>query len=301
MSLFSANSSVGIHIDVNTICAVHRQSKGTGKFIWQYDLNTNENLFAGDVNILGRLLGEVLLEVAKRIKNKFIPINIALPDPLLHQAIFELDEIPRGERLRNELLKLRFQRDYQLDTKDKIVSYQILGRTNGKNRIFAMAVKQDVISEIERVFVKSKQKPSVIDAFSLYMSNHLATCMGLESSVVLCVAPHYWTIQIWDQQEQIRLIQSGWCDMRDRQPDDGLFKDVERVLRSYLHFNSEEKISNFNVLADVSQSAKIIDQLGRLFNCPIIDLFDKIPCLPGNNISSEAYHATLASMVSICR
>ena len=239
--LFQANSYVGISIGKYKICDAHILR---GNRLPQL-LNTIEkcsatSFFNGNsYTELQDILNETLAELDGVVKRKFIPIQIALPDPLISMFVFELDEIPNSKKAQQELISWRMAKSYYRDRDSTHCVSQYLGKQEDHHLMLGLAVDKDILECIRTVFKENKMYITIIDMAACHRFNYLRHSVALDSGVLISLDDDYWTLMIWDAQGRLRHVRSRWVEQPkywcQEKAQINIMTEVKRAVRAYIN------------------------------------------------------------------
>src|SRR3989338_7630904 len=105
----------GIAIGRDQVCAVVLDARG-GKHEMRaiQTHNMPVALFSGQPTAETEAgLADALHAVSDAFKKAFASVHVALPDTAIRSTVFELDELPKTDDMRNSLLRWRFAREWQ--------------------------------------------------------------------------------------------------------------------------------------------------------------------------------------------
>ncbi|NIR30372.1 MAG: hypothetical protein GWN84_13900 [Gammaproteobacteria bacterium] len=179
-------------------------------------------------------LAEALLAVRERIGRRFVPIQLALPDPVVSTAVFELEEIPPREQARRALAAWRLARDYQREPAELACTAQYLGRDGDRHLLLVFGIERRLREAVLAAVREAGLQVRVADAAAAYRFNHARASLAPEAAWIT-MEGEYWSMMLWDAQRRPRYLRAAW---RDRGPDPGgeaeaILRELERATRAY--------------------------------------------------------------------
>ncbi len=179
-------------------------------------------------------LAEALVPARERVGRRFVPVQLALPDPLVSSAVFELDEVPSRHRERRALAAWRLARDHQREPDELVCTAQYLGQEGERHLLLALGIERRLREAVRAALREAGLQARVVDAGAAYRFNHARAALAPEAAW-LVIEREYWSMMLWDAQRRPRYLRSAW---RDRDADPGgegeaILRELERAIRAY--------------------------------------------------------------------
>lgn len=239
--LFQPKSYVGISIGNSKICAAHiLRSNGLPQLLHTIEKRSDTSFFNGNsYTELQDILNETLTELGGIVKRKFIPIQIALPDPLISMFVFELDEIPNSKKAQQELISWRMAKSYYRDRDSTHCVSQYLGKQEDHHLMLGLGVDKGILECIRTVFKENKMYITIIDMAACHRFNYLRHSVASDSGALISLDDDYWTLMIWDALGRLRHIRSRWVEQQKywchKEAQINIITEVKRAVRAYIN------------------------------------------------------------------
>lgn len=228
---------------------------------WSRCLETGRSFFdETDYSHLRATLEELLLQLPRQCRNPYVRIQVALPDPIIDQAVFYFDALPRKRQAAQNLVNWRYAREFQASLADKACTYQILDREAGKVSVFCLAVDRRLVECIDQTFRAAGLVIHVMDATACYQHNYLEGDYEPEDGALVCFASDRWTVSIWDKERRLRYFRSFWIDAAADAASLAARK-IPRILKGYVHSNDGAEISDLYVLGGAEEGQQLVQLL----------------------------------------
>lgn len=217
-------ASVGIAIGRREVCMVHAMLGGNGTHIQAIETAPlPDAMFTGSPTPATESnLASVLAKVAKVAKDKFIPCHVALPDPAMAFAVFELDELPKSEKTRLELVRWRFAKEYSVGGETFDCVHQVLGRENGKHLLLGQGMDKDWLQCIKQALRDAGLTPWSMYPGACYRFNQFHDRFAREKhgAAMVILDPDSWAVFLWDTAARPRLVRARWRTRTDEIAED---------------------------------------------------------------------------------
>lgn len=228
---------------------------------WSRCLKTGRSFFDdADYSHLRATLGELLLQLPNQCLNPYVRIQVALPDPIVDQAVFYFDALPRKRDAAQNLVNWRYAREFQAGPADKVCTYQILDGEMGKVSVFCLAVDRGLVECIDQTFRAAGLVVHVMDAAACYQHNYFEGGYEPEDGALLCFASDRWTVSIWDKERRLRYFRGFWTDASA----DAAFhaaRKIPRIFKGYANSNDGAQISDLYVLGSAGEGEQLVELL----------------------------------------
>lgn len=251
---------LGIYIGINSASAVLIEQSRAGncpvkylKLDYPTSLNAEDNYQSLQANI------EALLDhFSKELSFDYIPIQIALADSLVNSAVFELDQIPAKQSIKNELLAMRFQKDCHINMQNAAIASQTIKKSN-QQALYAITAPDALVSLIQTTFKHRHQYLSCMDKTIHYLFNHYYEKL-LAEAAMLFNSNEYWTLIIWDTQKNVVYFRSKLYGLNDQLTT--IADDVLRLLHTYQQ-NDQQQVNQLYIIETGHSKSGITDIISR--------------------------------------
>lgn len=248
-SLFKPKSSIGVILRQNSIHALQVNNKGkVYRTEWQKMLNSKQHLFQqNNHERLHNLLVEMLKIIASHISKKYVPIQLALPDPVVCYQVLKLEEMPKGKDAIKSLVQWKLAKFLNQDQTAIACDYQYIGANNGEHLVLAIGVDKKIQELVENAANVSGVQITVADMAACYRNNFWDNYINTDGIACISLDKDYWTLQLYDEQGRMRHAKSKWRhDDGDYQvPEmENIVNDAERSMRTYILSNVGQDITH---------------------------------------------------------
>ena len=205
----------------------------------------------------GKAIADAVARVAGTTRNRYLPLHVCVPDPLVRTAIFELEELPKNADARKALAKFRLQRD--LPSQECEYRTEALGAlNNGKQLLLGMAMS----SAWCRAVIEALQTQGIV-AWSLTgrltrLLNALSGNLTGTNGVLICGMDDSWALAAFDSQGRLRYVRSQWSTASLTPA--AIAAEAQRAILAYVHQDanrSVEKICLFTPGGQVDLATEI--------------------------------------------
>ena len=284
--LSTPSAAVGIAIGRTQLSAAMVSSGARVEWVQHADLPMSfftGSLAPGHVTALA----EGLKSIFRELKQTYIPVHVALPDPLGHLAVFDLDERPKNRKMRRDLARWRFARELDVPEPSLDCVTQDLGSENGKLLLLGQALDGAWLACVRQALRQAGVAPWSINQAVSYRFNRFYDQLTREQhgGAMVTLDPDAWSLAAWDDAGRPRFLRSRWrsrgageVDASDYQ---GIAEEIERTVLSYVHGGSNRSIAQFYVSGahdEVTQLSTALDR--RLHEKPGI-LGVEVAATPG--------------------
>jgi hypothetical protein len=248
--VFNPRSRTGLLLDRHCvwIAGIDSEDDG-GRLTRERRIGLNYNSFAqdagvGPINAAGNAIADFFKSTDD---GRYQAIRIALPDPAVNFAVFELDAIPKTRRERDELARWLFKKELYLDTDQLACISQDLGMVGGKRLLLGAVLQQAWISGIVHAVQTAGLFPASLGVSALSIFNALLKTPGINSggAALITLETSFWSLLLWDEHRHPRFMRGYWRDKAGAVPDDELraiAAEAERLITSYVRTSSEHRI-----------------------------------------------------------
>ncbi len=290
----------GIGIGRDRLSAAHVVTTKQARHIERIrQINLPFTLFSGTPTPeIGHGLSSLLGELCGEVKRSHIPIQIALPDPVVSLRVFELGAIPKTRKEQLALVHWRFNKELNLGGRAIECSCQPLGVDNDKHLLLAMAIDQAWLDCLKEACRDAGVISTVIDMAACYRSNRFYerfSCDGADV-VVISLDDDAWTVSISDAQGRLRFVRSRWRETmpeREREYQE-IAAESEKMVRLYAHAAPGRSIKNIHAIGDAKDVSGVADLLDQRMAGKCIRVAGGVEFISKQGVSGN----TVDSMVS---
>ena len=198
-------------------------------------------------------LAEGLKNICREVKQAYIPVHVALPDPLGYLAVFGLDQRPKNGKTRCDLARWRFARELGVPEPSLHCVTQDLGNENDKPLLLGQAFDGAWLECVRQALHQAGVTPwSVNQAVSYRFNRFYGQGMReQQSGAMVSLDPDAWSLVIWDNAGRPRFLRSRWRARGAVETDTSVYnviaEEAERTVLSYVHGGSNRSITKFYV------------------------------------------------------
>lgn len=252
----------GIAISRYQVSAVILEKiKGKYSIRRNYNLELPTSIFTGSPTTEAiKALNVSMDTLSKDLNGEFSLIHVAFPDTFIRNSIFELDEMPKNEKMRNELTKWRFAKDWQRSEGDLECRSQDMGQFEGKFHLFAQAGDRAWIDCVRQSLDFAKLKPSSMNSALVYRYNRFHNQFSPGHGAMLSLDPDCWTLLSWNGQFQFKRIVTRLRVSGDGSDLEHLKEEVVRSIKT----GAIGRIDQLYVTASSQQTAVIKEGLSNI-------------------------------------
>ena len=238
---------------------------------WLKSTSLAEFLFTGEpTESLKTSLFDFFSEITKN-KDTATPVSVALPDPVLSVRILEFDEIPKSSKELLRLVQWRLTKELNIDQISMHCAYQLLGQVNGKQQIMVMVLDKTWFECLLEIAERAGMIIANLTMSSTYQFNYwYKRCAGLgEPSGLVVVTDYYWTLYIWDESGNTRLVRSRWLGNGANRNIETIASDIalqiEQTIMAFSMSSYDHKMSHLFITGESHQ----VDSLAGVINSRI--------------------------------
>lgn len=245
-------ASLGIALGVREIFAVRLVST---RKQWLLDWSRREKLavplFQGapDAETTAALTA-ALTDACGVAARAFIPVHVALPDPMTAVSVFELEALPASRAAQQALVQWRFEREWYGDDRPLTCASQALGPHNGKQLLFGMALATPWFECLRQAFRNAGIVPWSLSPATCFRFNRFYPLLTAEarSGALVALDPDAWTLSLWDSGGRLRWLRGRWREGTSVNTGyDDIAVETERFILSYVHSGDGRQIENVYV------------------------------------------------------
>ncbi|MBI2778428.1 MAG: hypothetical protein HYX62_01365 [Gammaproteobacteria bacterium] len=261
----------GVGIGRDRLYAAHTIARKEGWYIQQIkQVSLPFNMFSGiPTPEVCQALASSLSELCSEVKFSYVPIQIALPDPVVSLRVFELDALPKTGKEQLALARWRFNNEMHFAERPIACSCQYLGAEKGKHLLLALAIDQAWLDCLKEACRAASVTSTVIDMAACYGFNRFCRRLVADGSdaVLIYLDQAAWTLSITDAQGRLRFVHARWRDSvaPDKSESDGGYQGIateaERCIRIYAHAAAGRVIKHIYVTGNSRGIAGVADAL----------------------------------------
>ena len=261
--------SIGIAIGRRQVCAVHAIPGEKGAQVQTvHSAPLPEAMFtAPPTTETESTLASSLSKVAANAVGRFIPCHVALPDPVVRVTLFELDELPKSEKTRLELVRWRFGKERATADQPLDCVYQDLGRENGKYLLLGQAADQAWLQCIKQALKRAGITPWSLNPGAVYRFNRFHEVFTKEKhgAAMVILDPDTWSVFLWDAATRPRLVRARWRDETAHgiEAYNLIALEAERSILSYVRSGKNGAISRVYAVAHARELSEFAAALDR--------------------------------------
>lgn len=178
-------------------------------------------------------LEDIFTQIKKILGNKFVPIQISLPDPLFTINRFEIDKLPATTKAQHDYIKWRFQKIFNRN--DLVCDSQVLKARNGHSELMGIAIDSLWTDKFINLCHKTELHLERIDPAVTYLLNAFEVAINTEAETeaVLAITTNYWSLAVIDPFGQLLYFNAQWCNTSVSDRDDivsGTIRQIKSVL-----------------------------------------------------------------------
>lgn len=227
-----------------------------------------DTLFAGTPTPeVESALAAAFSKVTANAAGKFIPCHVAVPDPAVCFTVFELDELPKSEKTRLDLIRWRFDKEHSGDNQALDCYCQELGQENGKQLLLGQAVDSAWLQCIKRSLRRAGLTPWSINMGACYRFNQFHDRFAKENHGAAMVAldADAWSVFIWDAGARPRLVRANWrAGVGDAtQSFEAIALEAERSILSYVRSGKGGAVARVYAVSQARELDGLADALNH--------------------------------------
>jgi len=244
-----------------------RWDQGTRSVEWSGSLPLEREFFIGTPpRDTAQYLAKSLAPFLEKNRGRYVALQVALPDPSVRAEVFELECVPKSEKVLREFLTWHFNPPVDgVKGEGPVLASQVLGEEGGKVLLLGSAFDASWLKALKEAFRLNGVQASVIDAafrhrFNL---NHDVFGMSQGGGGLAAFERDYWNLVIWDSSLRPRLIRSKWWPAVREAWTDPPFEDaileMERTIRAYVYSGGERSVGKLFLSAPVEWMPRLLD------------------------------------------
>ncbi|MCU7804205.1 MAG: hypothetical protein KZQ92_22695 [Candidatus Thiodiazotropha sp. (ex Lucinoma borealis)] len=242
--------SVGISIGQRHIAAV-MISPGDSNSILDSTLKLSDSdLFNhNDYSTLNCCLRSVLKSVTSWIGHRYVPVRVAIPDPVIFTHLMHFDSFPKGRLRQQHLVTWQMEKTFHMQHDTLSVAFRKHQNNIAGMWVFASAVQKSLLDTVNRALDSVNIEPEAVMMAALYRStSHEIASTDVTAHIRL--DPEYISIVILNSHGMPYYIRSFWRRSNDFESKEellDLIKDVELTLHAFLVNSPDKQFESFSI------------------------------------------------------
>jgi hypothetical protein len=190
-------------------------------------------------------LDEALAQFPEKLKRRYLPVHVSLPDAAVQVATFELEQLPRTPAAQIDLVRLRFARLGV--SAAHVYACQPLEREGDKHLLFGMAGDAAWLKFVNDALARARIVPWSLSANACRQFNRFHDRLTQTSGALVVLAPDAWSLWLWDARGRPRHARSRWRLANESHSDIAL--EIERLIVAYVDGDPARGVERVYVLA----------------------------------------------------
>lgn len=246
-ALFPQDEFIGIHIGYqNAYMTVGRCCSNDIKVEWQKAFSNTE-IVSFNNNELNRYLENIIATLPKKFKKRYLPVQIALPDPLFKTQNLQFSNFPRNYKEQSTLINWQLAKVSHCASKEIYTTWQPQEQIRGEQNVFAYGLDKNIMDTLKAVLHKSDLHISSINAASYYRYNVLDAAALCKSGTLLTLEKDYWSLMFWDEAGNLNHIHTALRESNTHDDIANIVADTERLVLSYVQ--NEKSVEDVYITA----------------------------------------------------
>ena len=211
-------------------------------------------------------LDEALGRFPEKLRRRYLPVHVSLPDAAVNAATFELEQLPKTHAAQIDLVRLRFSRLGV--SAAHLYACEPLERDGDKHLLFGMAGEASWQKLVNEALARARIVPWSVSANACRQFNRFHDRLTQASGALIVLAPDAWSLWLWDASGRPRFARSRWRTSKESHADIAL--EIERLIVAYVHGDASRGVERVHVLAGEEAGAMAAALDARL----------REPCVP---------------------
>ena len=190
-------------------------------------------------------LDEALRQFPEKLRRRYLPLHVSLPDAAVHAATFELEQLPKTHAAQIDLVRLRFSRLGV--SAAHLYACQPLEREGDKHLLFGMAGEASWQKLVNEALARARIVPWSVSANACRQFNRFHDRLTQASGALVVLAPDAWSLWLWDARGRPRYARSRWRAASESHAEIAL--EIERLIVAYVQADPARSIARVHVLA----------------------------------------------------
>lgn len=254
--LFPQDEFIGIHIGYqSTYMTVGSCTSNNVKVKWQ-KVSPNAEAFNFRENELEQCITNIISSLPKELKKQYLPVQIALPDPLFKTQKIQFSNFPRSYKEQSTLVNWQLAKMSHCVANEIYTRWQLHRNGDSEKNVFAYGLDKNIVDTLENVLHKAGLQLSTVNAASYYRYNVLDKHALCKSGVLLALEKDYWSLMFWDEVGSLNHIHASKRDSNTHDDIPSIVSDTERLVLSYIQ--KEKNVENIYITA-IGDEKKILE------------------------------------------
>lgn len=272
----TASHVLGIAIGAHHVSAAYAAVSGQVRRVeWAKRKELTVPFFCnGRTDEHAKVLGAALAELCAPVAHSYIPIYVALPDPLVNFTVFELDQLPAGARAQAELVRWRFAKEAYGNGRAFACTNQYLGQAQDKHLLLGLAIDQSWLDVVQQASVHAGVVFWGTNMAACYQHNrfHSVFTQTKQGGALIVLDESAWTLSLWDAEGRLRFVRSRWRNGVGADFYDTVASESERVVLAYARGESERAVARLYLVADVAEANALTAVLNQRLKDEVVVL-----------------------------
>lgn len=200
------------------------------------------------------VLAATLREVAGDFSRRYLPLHVGLADPLVHFAVFELEQLPVNSSRQAEFARWRVAEALHLG--ESVCSSQPMGADDSQQLLLAMAMEGTGQRIIASALASAGLVPWTLGACSGRLFNHYQPHLAQGAAALVVLTPDSWALWLCDNQGRPRRVRARWRRAAEREESPAAdAADIERSVVAYAHSRPGRAVERLLVAATDADDA----------------------------------------------
>lgn len=254
--LFPQDEFIGIHIGYQSTCMTVGSCTSNDVKVKWHKVSSNTDAFNFRENELERYITNIISSLPKEFKKQYLPVQIALPDPLFKTQKIQFSNFPRSYKEQSTLVNWQLAKMSHCVSDKIYATWQSHGNGDSEKNIFAYGLDKNIVDTLENVLHKAGLQLSTVNAASYYRYNVLDRHALSKSGVLLALEKDYWSLMFWDAVGSLNHIHTSKRDNNTHDDIPNIVADTERLVLSYIQ--QEKSVENIYITA-IGNEKKILE------------------------------------------
>lgn len=265
---FLPRASVGLVIGAESICAAHVVADADGRRVEEIRTEALPvRLFGGaPTATMQQALAGALEKIGAGFKDAYLPVHVALPDPVIQLVVFELEDLPKTKKSRAELVRWRLAKEFHAEGQPLDCAHQDLGAEDGKRLLLGQAGDGSWLAALKQALRDAGITPWTINAGVCHRFNRFHDRFASEANggALIALDPEWWTLSVWDREQRLRLARGRWRDgAAGNDGYEAIAADTERTILSYVRGGVDRAIGRVFIAGEAPAIAGLSAALAR--------------------------------------
>lgn len=218
-------------------------------------------------------LAEALVQIIPDARQRYLPVQVTLPDPLGYLDTLELEAIPKSSSARRDLVRWHFEKDVHLDGAKFDFECQDLGRDGQSQLLLGQALDASWLAAIRQALEEAGLRAwSINTTFCQRFKAYYDQLSGERAATGLAsITADAWSLGFNDEFGRLRFLRSRWRRAGDRFPE-SVSAEIETVVRAYAHGAEKRQVARLFLAGEAGDCEKLVEILNSRLGQPCIVL-----------------------------